>query len=182
MVKSIFLLLSVSLAQLCYSQSNDSVGIKPLIANEAASQWMNMGRGEVRIIVPSEHTNGAWSLLERKETPWFQTDLHRHNKMDEAFYVLQGELTVFINDTIYKLTTGSYVLIPKKTPHAQANLTSDTTRILSFFMPGGFEKFAIERAEITKKYGSNTDKYKEELYKSLIRHDMEILGPPPFKK
>ena len=98
MLKITLFALQCVILQCSFAQVRDTFRTMPLILKGSAATWMNMGRGEVKVIVPAEHTNGAWSLLKRKETPGFQTDLHKHSKMDEAFYVLEGELTVFLND------------------------------------------------------------------------------------
>ena len=75
--------------------------------------------GTVRFLATSEETNGAWSLVELREMPGYHTNLHRHNHTDEAFYVVEGVLTVKIHDQISEYPAGSYVLIPRGTPHAQ---------------------------------------------------------------
>lgn len=62
--------------------------------------------GTVRFLASSEDTNGAWSLLEVTEMPGYKTNLHRHNRTDEAFYVLEGKLTARINDTISEYPAG----------------------------------------------------------------------------
>lgn len=70
--------------------------------------------GAARFLVDSEDTNGAWSLVELAENPGYHTNLHRHNRTDEAFYVLEGTLTVRIKDKISDYPAGSYVLIDRK--------------------------------------------------------------------
>ena len=69
--------------------------------------------GTARFLVSSEETHGAWSLAELKESPGYHTNLHRHNHTDEAFYVLEGVLTVTPGDKISDYAAGSYVLIPR---------------------------------------------------------------------
>ena len=46
--------------------------------------------GTVRLLVSSEETYGTWTLLELTQMPGYKTPWHRHNQMDEAFYVLEG--------------------------------------------------------------------------------------------
>src|SRR5215210_4156799 len=75
--------------------------------------------GTARFLVSSEETHGAWSLVELKEMTGYHTNLHRHNHTDEAFYVLEGVLTVNLGDNVSDYPAGSYVLIPRGTPHAQ---------------------------------------------------------------
>jgi quercetin dioxygenase-like cupin family protein len=62
--------------------------------------------------------------------PGYHTNLHRHNHTDEAFYVMEGVLTVKINDTLSDYPAGSYVLIPRGTAHAQGNRGKVPARIL----------------------------------------------------
>jgi mannose-6-phosphate isomerase-like protein (cupin superfamily) len=106
--------------------------------------------GTVRMLASSKDTNGAWSLVELKEMPGYHTNLHRHNHTDEAFYVLEGVLTVRINDKISEYPVGSYVLIPRGTHHAQGNRGKVPVRILLTMTPGGFEQSFIDRAELFK--------------------------------
>src|SRR5688500_5968485 len=66
-----------------------SVALKPAEPDE-----LEYDAGTVRFLASSEETAGAWSLVEVKEIPGYKTPLHRHNSTDEAFYVLEGVLTV----------------------------------------------------------------------------------------
>ena len=102
------------------------------------------------MLASSEDTNGAWSLVELKEMPGYKTNLHRHNHTDEAFYVLEGVLTVKINDIISEYPAGSYVLIPRGTPHAQGNRGKVPVRVLLTMTPGGFERSFMDRVELFK--------------------------------
>ncbi len=43
--------------------------------------------------------------------------LHRHNNTHEAWFVLEGVLTLLLGDKQYKLTPGCYANIPPGTPH-----------------------------------------------------------------
>jgi mannose-6-phosphate isomerase-like protein (cupin superfamily) len=106
--------------------------------------------GTVRFLVSSEDTHGAWSLVELKEMPGYHTNLHRHNHTDEAFYVLEGVLTTKIADKIEDWPAGSYILIPRGTPHAQGNRGNVPVKILLTMTPGGFEQSFKDRVELFK--------------------------------
>jgi quercetin dioxygenase-like cupin family protein len=106
--------------------------------------------GAVRFLVSNENTNGAWSLVELTEKPGYHTNLHRHNHTDEAFYVLQGVLTVRIKDKVSEYPAGSYVLIPRGTPHAQGNAGKVGVKVLLTMTPGGFEQSFKDRVELFK--------------------------------
>lgn len=106
--------------------------------------------GAARFLVASEETHGAWSLVELTENPGYHTNLHRHNHTDEAFYVLQGVLTVRIKDKTSEYPAGSYVLIPRGTPHAQGNAGKVGVKVLLTMTPGGFEQSFRDRVELFK--------------------------------
>jgi quercetin dioxygenase-like cupin family protein len=104
--------------------------------------------GTIRMLASSEDTKGAWSLVELKELPGYHTNFHRHNYTDEAFYVIEGILTVRINDETSDYPAGSYVLIPQGTPHAQGNRGKLPVRVLLTMTPGGFERSFLERVTL----------------------------------
>lgn len=116
----------------------------------AESPELTYDAGTVRFLASSEDTHGAWSLVELKEMPGYHTNLHRHNHTDEAFYVVEGVLTVKINDKVSDYPAGSYVLIPRGTAHAQGNRGKVPARLLLTMTPGGFERSFQDRVELFK--------------------------------
>lgn len=106
--------------------------------------------GTMRMLASSGDTKGVWSLVELKEMPSYHTNLHRHNHTDEAFYVMEGVLTVEINDQTLDYPAGSFVLIPRGTPHAQGTRGKVPVRVLLTMTPGGFERSFIDRVELFK--------------------------------
>ena len=106
--------------------------------------------GTVKFLASSEDTNGMSSLVELKEMPGYHTNLHRHNNTDEAFYVLEGVLTVKINDQTAEYPAGSYILIPRGTPHGQGNAGKAPVKVLLTMTPGGFERSFKDRVELFK--------------------------------
>ncbi|PYR59959.1 MAG: hypothetical protein DMF91_13480 [Acidobacteria bacterium] len=111
--------------------------------------------GAMKLIVSSEDTNGAFAVVERTQDPCYKTTWHRHDDFEESFYVLDGIWTVQIADKIHEFPAGSYVLIPRGTPHGQGNFTHKPVRLLVIVAPGGFERFYKERAELFKSKGDN---------------------------
>jgi quercetin dioxygenase-like cupin family protein len=134
--------------------------------------------GTVRFLVSSEETNGAWSLVELKEMPGYHTNLHRHNHTDEAFYVLDGVLTVDIRGNISEYPAGSYVLIPRGTPHAQGNHGKVPARILLTMTPGGFERSFKDRVELFKTAKPTDSDFRKKRKENAVRgnYDVEFLA------
>jgi len=134
--------------------------------------------GTVKYLASSEDTNRGWSLVELKEMPGYKTNLHRHNNTDEAFYVLEGVLTVKINDKTSEYPAGSYVLVPRGTPHAQGNFGKVPVKVLLTITPSGFEQSFKDRVELFKTVKPDHPDYRK-MREELARKskvDVERLG------
>lgn len=134
--------------------------------------------GTVRFLASSEDTNGAWSLVELTEKPGYKTRLHRHNHTDEAYYVLEGVLTAKIADKTYTLPAGSYIVIPRGTPHAQGNLGKVPVRVLLTMTPGGFEGSFKDRSELVKTIKAEDPDFRKKREEMMTnrKYDREFLG------
>ena len=113
-----------------------------------------LGPGEVRrnpTVWPatkadSNDTAGLLGVFEDTLQPWQPgPPLHLHPVWDEAFYVLEGTLMVRIGDEQREVASGSFVWIPRGTPHAFANASGTPTRLLGLATPGGVEEFFAEQ-------------------------------------
>ena len=83
----------------------------------------------------AEQTAGAYSLVEDLAPKGMGAPLHRHQADDEAFYVLEGELTFWLGtDAPVRAAAGSFVHIPGGTVHA-FRVDSDTARFLIITTP-----------------------------------------------
>ncbi|HEX9939120.1 MAG TPA: cupin domain-containing protein [Longimicrobium sp.] len=153
---------------------------RPAVIVPAGSTPLDIGEGTVRLLAEGAGTANAWAALERTEPPGTRTGLHRHNRMDEAFYVVRGTLTVFVDGRLHSLPAGSFVLIPRGTPHAQGNLTADTLTMVSFFSPAGWEQSARARAALHREHPAGTAEFGRRIGPLLTGFDLEPLGPSPL--
>lgn len=72
---------------------------------------------------------------------------HRHLRHDEVFYVLDGTLTVRVDDERFTAETGSFVVVPRGAVHQPSNPSESPAHVLLFFSPGGMGTFFLEAAE-----------------------------------
>lgn len=108
----------------------------------------DLGIARMRVLAAGESTtNRSFSLTEFSgaQGPW--TIPHVHRGMEESFYVLDGEFTFTVGDE--KLTTkaGSYILVPRGTPHMLA-AGAGGGRLLCLMVPGGLEEMFFELAQL----------------------------------
>jgi mannose-6-phosphate isomerase-like protein (cupin superfamily) len=134
--------------------------------------------GTARFLVPGEATGGAWSLVELQEMPAYHTNLHRHNHTDEAFYVLDGVLTVNVDGSTADYPAGSYILIPRRTPHAQGNRGTVPARLLVTVTPAGFERSFKDRVELFRTTKPTDPDFRQKRKANAARghYDVEFLA------
>ena len=91
-----------------------------------------------------QSTNGAYGLLESLVRAGASPPLHIHHREDEAFWVLEGSLTIRCGDETFQVGAGSYVFLPRGVPHT-FRVDGDTpARMLTLLTPGGGEAFFVE--------------------------------------
>ena len=130
-------------------------------------------RNRVRIHISGLETDGAFALLESTGPAGDETPLHVHHLDDEGFYVLEGQLTLWVGDEMHVVRPGESILAPRGVPHT-VRVDSDA-RWLITSTPAGFEGFvrAIGTTEPATALPSP-----EELARVAAQHAIEILGPP----
>jgi mannose-6-phosphate isomerase-like protein (cupin superfamily) len=91
--------------------------------------------------------DGTFSLSDSRLPPPYQgPPLHWHETLVDSYYVLEGTLTVELDDDARDASPGSFVLVPPGVPHAFSNAASDPVRALHLMAPGGFEEYLKEAA------------------------------------
>ena len=123
---------------------------KPVAVNTSELEDFSYDAGKVKFIALSDETGDAYAVVELTEMPGYKTAWHQHNHCEEAFDVVEGILTITLGDKTREFLAGSYILIPRGTPHGQGNFTQSAVRLLTTFTPGGFDRFFRDRVELYK--------------------------------
>ena len=89
------------------------------------------------LLAKSESTGGRYSLVHATVPPGFATPYHLHHTEDEAFYVLEGELTVIRDGEKTLLRSGGHIFLPRGVSHGVRCSSEQDSRVLTLVMPGG---------------------------------------------
>ena len=103
-----------------------------------------IGVGAARATFKAEGSDGdgAFSLSDTRLPPAFQgPPLHRHETFVDSFYVLEGTLTVHLDEGARDASPGSFALVPPGTAHTFSNAGGEHVRALNLMAPGGFEQY-----------------------------------------
>jgi quercetin dioxygenase-like cupin family protein len=104
--------------------------------------------GRMMIKVRNEDTSGAYSIHDNTippRSPGPRPHIHRYH--EEAFYVLEGELTMRVGRRTISAPAGSFVVVPRGVVHQPSNPRTQPTRVLLIFSPAGMDHFFEEAAE-----------------------------------
>ena len=131
----------------------------------------------------AEQTGGQYALIEQVARRGVATPLHVQSEDHESFYILEGELTFYLEDgQPMPASAGSFVHIPKGTPHA-FQVDSQTARFLDLTTPQHeyFMRAAGEPAQgrVLPPAGPPDMETVEKVNAIAQEYGVEILGPPP---
>jgi mannose-6-phosphate isomerase-like protein (cupin superfamily) len=132
-----------------------------------------------------EHTGGRYTLVEILAPEGYPSVLHVHHSEDEGFWILEGELTVYVRDQTIKAHPGTFLFGPKDVPHA-FTVDSGPARLLFVLSPAGFEDLIREMGEPARELTippqpeeSPDEAEMERMMAIAAKYGGEILGPPP---
>jgi quercetin dioxygenase-like cupin family protein len=102
---------------------------------------------EVAFKIESDRAGGA-SSTEWTAQPGFDTGVHVHQRLEETWYVIDGELEFRAGDETFTARTGAWVFVPPQVPHAFANRGDTPVRFILILSPAGHDRYFDELAEI----------------------------------
>ena len=98
-----------------------------------------------KVVLRSEESGGVVSAIELSSSPGFKGPPLHHHGFDEAFYVLEGELTFQLRDEVFTRGAGGLAFAPRNIPHTYANHSDAPARALLVCTPAGFERYFARR-------------------------------------
>jgi quercetin dioxygenase-like cupin family protein len=104
--------------------------------------------GPLTFKLRGEQTGGSLTAFENVIAPGDGPPLHTHDHEDEAWYVLAGTLRFRLADVDAQAPQGSFVFVPRGTPHCFTNAGTEPARILVLFTPSGMERFFDRFAQL----------------------------------
>lgn len=91
-------------------------------------------------LAATEDTAGQLTMSETIVHKGMEPPPHTHSREDEAFYVLEGSATFYVDDQTILASAGSFVWLPRNLQHTFV-IHSETARFLVLIMPAGLERY-----------------------------------------
>jgi quercetin dioxygenase-like cupin family protein len=128
------------------STSTDQKDVRPttVASDEGEARWWF---GALAVIkATAEDTDGQMTIVEVTEAPGAEAPLHVHHREDEAFWILEGDVTIQVGDQIIEAHAGDYAFGPRDIPH-RYTVGPAGCRMLFICTPGGFEGLVRDMSE-----------------------------------
>jgi quercetin dioxygenase-like cupin family protein len=123
------------------SQSGTAVA---LLSEDGEARWWF---GALVVIkATAKDTGGQLAVVEVTEPPGAEAPLHVHHREDEAFWVLDGDVTFEVGDTTFEATSGDFAFGPRDVPH-RYEVGDAGCRLLFMLTPAGFEELLMKMSE-----------------------------------
>ncbi len=137
---------------------------------------LDLGNFNVEVLATSAQTSGQFTLMQTQNEPTgFGPPLHLHRDAAEAFFVLEGEYLMFIEDEQTLCPPGTFVYVPQAMSHTFKVVSEEPGKKLNLFSPAAMTNFFEELAQ-AEAAGTATP----ELLEEIAAHSfMEVLGPVP---
>lgn len=127
-------------------ETNDTHALKPIAvaADAGNARWWFASLAVIK--ATAADTGGLMTLMEITEPPNSVAPLHVHHREDEAFWILEGDVTFEVGGAMIEAHAGDYVFGPRGIPHRY--FVGETgARMLFIFTPGGFEDLVLEMSQ-----------------------------------
>jgi|SRR5581483_1672333 len=129
------------------------MSLQALIYEPEAGETIELRGTKVRVLCTEANSIGA-STFEFVAAPGFDTGAHIHSKVEEQFYVIDGEMELRAGERVIVGGAGTFVTVPTGIAHAFANRSNGPARMLLVTTPPGHERYFAELAGILSRPGA----------------------------
>jgi len=97
--------------------------------------------GIYSIVATADQTGNTHFAIEATEPTGGGPPVHIQTREEERFFVLEGEITFWINGQVINRSVGGTAFVPCGVPHCFKNCSDRPARVLILFTRGGIEEF-----------------------------------------
>lgn len=123
----------------------------PFVVLRSEGQSFRTPYGDVMDFIAGDaETDGSFSLHERVAPPGSRSTPHVHQRLIEAFYVVEGELEFVVGGEEIHAGPGTFVMARRGVEHAWRNAAERDARALVLFSPSAERAYFEELDALTR--------------------------------
>ena len=122
-------------------EMNASLSLPPAVVPPSEALVCEAFGDRVTFHLTGEQTGGACALFTVETPPGGGPPIHRHEREDEIFHVLEGRAEFYKDGAWTAVPAGSTVFMPRGSVHSFRNAGDTVLRQLIQTIPAGFDTF-----------------------------------------
>lgn len=138
------------------------------------------GGGRYRIIATADSTANTLFAIECIEPAGGGPPVHIHTREDEFFYVIEGQLTLWVDGKTITLGAGQSIFAPRNIPHCFKNCSSKPVKFLVMCTPPGIEPFFDYGAPLASGAAPTDEQIMQNIMAMAPKFGIQLLGPSPL--
>jgi len=146
---------------------------------EGERMWF-LGGGIHTWKAQAEETGNSMIVFEDELERGKVTPMHLHADVDEAMYVIEGEILLNVEGSERTVRAGGFTFAPRGCAHAFV-VTSERARVLAIQTPGSGQAFYRSASQPADESGTGPVDFDRILEVAVETGATTILGPPPFE-
>ncbi|MBX7159400.1 MAG: cupin domain-containing protein [Acidimicrobiia bacterium] len=146
---------------------------------EGEQLWF-LGGGVHTWKVLAEESDNSMLVFEDELEHAKVTPMHFHADVDEALYVIEGEILLNVEGTEQTVGAGGFTFAPRGRAHAFV-VTSERARILCIQTPGSGQAFYRDASQPVGESGTGPVDFDRIRAAATATGATTIVGPPPFE-
>lgn len=146
----------------------------PTVLQAGDGERHDIGAGSTVVIkAAGADTRESFFLSETTIAPGFAgPPPHRHERLHDMFYVLEGSLAIRLGDDTHMVDAGGFVCVPPGVTHSFSNPGATPVRFLNFNTPAGWEHYMRELGQAAKDGPLTSDA----IGRIASRHDFHVVN------
>src|SRR5580698_1134659 len=113
---------------------------QPILRQPSEGRTIGVVGDVYRFLATGDDTDGKYALFEAIVPPGGGPPPHVHSREEEGFFILEGEITFWIDGKTLVATAGMSANMPVGVTHAFKNQSSQPGRLLILVAPAGLEQ------------------------------------------
>lgn len=162
------------------TQQPSSPASQPFVVGPDAGEHVWFLGTRMSVKATAQSTAGVVGVIEVRAAPRFSPPLHIHHLEDEAFWLLEGAMTVLCDGQLFEATAGSFIWLPRRRPHT-FRVDGDTpARLLNIITPGEHAGFYVEggRPALDDSIPEFDPRDLARVHELYAKYQLEDVGPP----